>query len=291
LQGKAMAYLQLMRFPNLFTAAADVVAGYLIVRGLDIKLWELVGLIVSTSGIYAGGCILNDLCDRRVDARERPSRPIPSGKVSSLEAFVLLCFCFGVGLLSALCVGNRSLFIAFIITSLAISYDTFTKERDLIGPLNMAACRFCNLILGMSPAISFVGVFLIFPFISMVYVFSLTCLSRFEVGGELAQRSWIVLGGWILVLAAVSALTLSGHLMVDGIIFLGILTLYTVKPLIKGLLSPSPISIQRAVKALIIGIPLLDAVYSSGTHGLAFGIPVALCALPPPIISRYFYVT
>jgi len=291
LQGKAMAYLQLMRFPNLFTAAADVVAGYLIVRGLDIKLWELVGLVVSTSGIYAGGCILNDLCDRRVDARERPSRPIPSGKVSTLEAFVLLCFCFGVGLLSALWVGNRSLFIAFILTSLAISYDVITKERDLIGPLNMAACRSCNLVLGMSPAVSFVGVFLIFPVISMGYVFSLTCLSRFEVAGEPARRSWTVLGGWILVLAAISALTLSGHLMVDGIIFLAILTLYTGKPLVKGLLSPSPDSIQRAVKALIIGIPLLDAVYSAGTHGLAFGIPVAIFALPPPIISRHFYVT
>ena len=85
-----MAYLQLMRFPNLFTAAADVIAGYLIVRGLDIKLWDLVGLVFATSGIYAGGCVLNDLCDRNVDAIERASRPIPSGRVSTFEAFLLI---------------------------------------------------------------------------------------------------------------------------------------------------------------------------------------------------------
>jgi 4-hydroxybenzoate polyprenyltransferase len=280
-----------MRFPNLFTAAADVIAGYLIVRGLNIRWWDLVGLVVSTSGIYAAGCVLNDLCDRKVDARERPSRPIPSGKVSALEAFLLVCLCFGVGLLSASWVGNRSLLIALVLASLAISYDTLTKERAVIGPLNMAACRSFNLLLGMSPAVFVATVFFVFPLISMVYVFSLTWLSRSEAGGAPAQRSWIVLGGWVMVIATITFLALAGHLMTDGIVFLAILTLYTGKPLVKGLVSPSPDSIQRAVKALIIGIPLLDAAYSAGIHGLAFGIPVALCALPPPIISRHFYLT
>jgi len=286
-----MAYLQLMRFPNLFTAAADVLAGYLIVCGLNIKWWELGGLVFATMGIYAGGCVFNDFCDREVDARERPSRPIPSGKVSAFEAFLLSCICFGVGLLSAYWVGNRTFFITIVLALLAISYDAFTKKKDTIGPLNMAACRSCNLVLGMSPAISFIAAVFIFPLISFVYVFTLTSLSRYETGTEAVQRSWMVLGGWLWVVVTISLLTAGRYLLIDGIIFLLILIPFTGIPLVAGLSRPSPDSIQKAVKALIIGIPLLDAVYSAGTHGFVYGIPVALCLLPPRIISRYFYVT
>jgi len=291
LQSKAMAYLQLMRFPNLFTAAADVLAGYLIVCGSNIKWLDLGGLVLATMGIYAGGCVFNDFCDREVDGRERPSRPIPSGKVSTIEAFLLSCICFGVGLLSAYWVGKKTFFVASILTFLALSYDGFTKKKDTIGPVNMAACRSCNLILGMSPAISLIAAVFIFPLISFVYVFSLTSLSRFETGSDALRRGWIVLGGWLIAMATIILLTASRQLMIDGIIFLLILALYTGKPLATGLLKPSPDSIQRAVKALIIGIPLLDAVYSAGTHGFLYGMPVALCLLPPRIISAYFYVT
>lgn len=291
LQSKAMASLQLMRFPNLFTAAADVIAGYLIVCGSNIKWWDLGGLVFATMGIYAGGCVFNDFCDREVDSRERPWRPIPSGRVSTREAFFLACLCFMAGLLSAYWVGKRTFLVAIVLASLAVSYDAFTKNKDTIGPLNMAGCRSCNLILGMSPALSLIAAALIFPLISFVYVFSLTSLSRYETGSQTVQRQWLVLGGWLLALAGIILLTAGGYLMVDGIIFLLILALYTGKPLVTGLSKPSADHIQKAVKALIIGIPLLDAVYSAGTHGFVYGIPVALCLLPPRIISRYFYVT
>lgn len=291
MQSKAEAYLQLMRFPNLFTAAADILAGYLIVCGLNIKWWELGGSVLATMGIYAGGCVFNDFCDREVDARERPGRPIPSGKVSTFEAFLLSCLCFMVGLLSAYRVGKSTFFIAIVLALLAISYDGFTKSKDTIGPLNMAACRSFNLLLGMSPALSLIAPVFIFPLLSFVYVFSLTSLSQYETGTEGVRPGWIVLGGWLLVIATLIHLTVSRHLMIDGIIFLAILALYTGKPLVTGLMKPSSDSIQMAVKALIIGIPLLDAVYSAGTRGFYYGIPVALCLFPPRIISRYFYVT
>jgi hypothetical protein len=49
--------------------------------------------------------------------------------------------------------------------------------------------------------------------------------------------------------------------------------------------------VGKAVKYLILGIPLLDAVYVSGIQGWVYGIPVSLCVLPPTVISRHFYVT
>ena len=81
LKKKALAYLQIMRFPNIFTAIADVTAGCLIVLGSDAQWAPLIALAISTSAIYAAGCVLNDICDRQIDAKERPERPIPSGAV------------------------------------------------------------------------------------------------------------------------------------------------------------------------------------------------------------------
>ena len=84
---KVLAYLQLMRFPNIFTAVADVMAGYFIVLGSGFQWPALFGLCIATSAFYAGGCVLNDICDRELDAAERPFRPTPSKKVSVKEAF------------------------------------------------------------------------------------------------------------------------------------------------------------------------------------------------------------
>ena len=42
---KVFAYLQLMRFPNLFTSIADIVAGYLILRGRNINWAGITGAL------------------------------------------------------------------------------------------------------------------------------------------------------------------------------------------------------------------------------------------------------
>ncbi|HEX8947610.1 MAG TPA: UbiA family prenyltransferase, partial [Dissulfurispiraceae bacterium] len=89
--GKIFAYLRLMRLPDIFTAIADVLAGYLIASGPHVKWPEIAHLILSTSAIYAGGCVLNDLLDKKADEKDRPDRPIPSGMVSVREAFLLSC--------------------------------------------------------------------------------------------------------------------------------------------------------------------------------------------------------
>ncbi len=52
--------------------------------------------------IYSAGMILNDACDASIDARERPQRPIPSGraqrKIAFVVAFTLLAIAIGLAL-------------------------------------------------------------------------------------------------------------------------------------------------------------------------------------------------
>ena len=51
---------------------------------------------------YIGGMYLNDAFDRKIDSRERPSRPIPAGEISALTVlsagFAMLVV--GIGLMS-----------------------------------------------------------------------------------------------------------------------------------------------------------------------------------------------
>jgi len=291
LKSKIFPYLQLMRFANVFTAIADVLAGYLIVAGARISFSVLLALLLASSSLYAGGCVLNDLRDREEDARDRPFRPIPSGKVSSLEALSLCMVLFAIGLSASLFVGYPSGFIAFSLILLIFSYNLATKERDYLGPLNMGCCRTANLLLGMSPNLSFPAISALFPVISLLYVFSLTVLSRFEVHSGMGRKRWLVSGGWAAVVLAAAGLMAEKLLLWEAAIFLLLFIAWTGLPLLRGVSGLKPEAVGGAVKALILGLPLLDAVYVSGIHGFAFGIPVLLCTVPSVLISRRLYVT
>jgi len=291
MKDKILPYLQLMRFANIFTAMADVLAGYLIVSGMRMRFPDLAGLLLSSSCIYAGGCVLNDFCDKETDARERPFRPLPAGKISSREALILLLILLGLGLAASLWVGYSSALVAGSLVTLVFSYNMGTKDRTHLGALNMGACRALNLVLGMSRGPFPMEIWPLFPIVSLVHVFSLTLLSRFEVNDGLGNTKWSVAAGWAGVVLTLGAVTAGGGLSMGASAFLWIFTIWTGLPLLKALMNPGPEVVGKAVKALILGIPLLDAIYVSGMQGWAFGIPVVLCLVPAVFVSRYLYVT
>jgi hypothetical protein len=52
----------------------------------SLNVWPL---LVGVSLLYIGGMILNDVCDVAVDHRQRPQRPLPSGRVSRNAALAV----------------------------------------------------------------------------------------------------------------------------------------------------------------------------------------------------------
>lgn len=287
---RVKAYLQLMRLPNVFTAIADIVAGYVIVRGLAVRIAELGALVLATSGIYAAGCVLNDFCDREVDARERPSRPLPSGMVSGREALALTFFLFASGIFGAYLAGPDSFFLALAIVLFVIVYDTRSKRHDIAGPLNMAACRAGNLLLGMSPALALSLPFL-FPLVSFCYIFLVTMFSRLETEGNADGRALLMAGGIGGIFLLFAVLAAGGDIAVDAFIYLALLACLVLPPLRRALREKTPHAVQRSVRSLIMGIPFLDAAYAAGMQGAVAGLPVVFCLLPALLIVRFFYVT
>lgn len=59
-------------------------------------------LMLGMSLLYTGGMVLNDVCDKTIDAAERPARPIPSGRVSCRSALVVAIILLVLGWLCLL---------------------------------------------------------------------------------------------------------------------------------------------------------------------------------------------
>ena len=86
---KLLAYLQLIRLPNVFTAIADILMGYLVTVGSF--GYELALLILASCSLYSAGMVLNDVMDFEDDQRDRPNRPLPSGRIDRQWAQKLGC--------------------------------------------------------------------------------------------------------------------------------------------------------------------------------------------------------
>lgn len=133
-----LPYLRLLRVGTLFSPGADVVASAAILAAP----WsaELVGAIVASIAVYAGGMVWNDVADRRLDAVQRPERPLPSGAVPTWAAVLHGSLLLGGGIALA----PAPAFHAGL-AALVLLYNFASKRVLLCGALNMAALRALNL--------------------------------------------------------------------------------------------------------------------------------------------------
>lgn len=287
------AYLELARPPNLFTAAADVLAGYITVAvpfgELDAE--QLAWLIVSTVCLYAGGVVLNDYFDEPLDRIERPERPIPSGRASRLGARRLAVGLYVLAGLAAASVGPVSLALALAIAFAATFYDAIGK-RTAFGPLNMGLCRFLNLLLGASAVPALVPDRISLALLLMVHVVGVTILSRGEVWGGQRATAATMLGSLATVAIALALLGATGRLPnLTFLPFLAAFLLVTAPPAVRAYGDPAPRNVGLAVKWGVLGLVLLDATFAAAYGGPPAGLAVAALLLPSILIARLFAVT
>ncbi|MCE9553663.1 MAG: UbiA family prenyltransferase [Planctomycetes bacterium] len=270
------AYLQLLRFPTVFTAIADVLMGVAVavasshnlavsgdLRGeLLALLGPIVALIAASSCLYLAGMVLNDYFDRQQDAAERPTRPIPSGRVSpstaaGLGAILLLagvaCSLVAARLLS----GWRPALIGVAIAGAVLAYDGLLK-RTVIAPLAMGTCRGLNALLGMSLAATAWQTphYLIAGGLGL-FVAGITAVGRTEA--KQSHRGWLGIG---LLLMWLGMGTIAAFPHYPGIatqlgnslqvwllawLFLGLQTGWRLS---RALVDPTPSHVQAAVRGL-----------------------------------------
>jgi UbiA prenyltransferase family len=279
--------LELARLPNLITVAADVLAGYWIANGVRIDS-HLLWLLLATSAVYVAGCALNDYCDREVDPRECPGRPIPSGRWEPWKALILSLALFTVGLGASTLAGASAPHIMILLILATVLYNVGTKERPYLGPLNLAGYRSLNLIFGMGLPF-WLGLSGLpsryFPVLSFLYVFLLNWLSRFEVAGKSREITAVAFLGWAHFVAILLSLSFSPAMNLENLPFLALFMALTGPALLNAGRLQTTFAAGGALKMMVLGIPLLDAVYCSAVRGFAAGIPVALCTVLASILA------
>lgn len=304
--GTVLAWLQLVRLPNLFTAAADVAAGFLFTHAafLTGEILPMSLLIAASVSLYAAGVVLNDVFDYPVDCRERPERPIPSGGISlgaaRLAGWSLLLL--GVILAvtaAALRDDPRPGLIALALAVAIVAYDGLLKKTPL-GPVTMGSCRGLNLLLGMSlaPVAWQTPHYLIAGAIT-VYVTGVTWFARTEAEqsrrGQLLLAAMVILSGVLLLeplprwsADTVFLLQLEPSRWPLLLTALGALIGYR---LIRAIVDPSPPLVQTAVRHGILSLIVLDGAICFVTQGLGPAAMIVLLLVPATITGRWIAST
>jgi 4-hydroxybenzoate polyprenyltransferase len=282
--------VRLMRPANIITAYADILAGY--AAALTPTPAALPFLLLATTGLYGGGVVFNDVFDARLDAEERPERPIPSGTVSMTAAVILGAALLAAGIFFAWRWSLLSATVAAGIVVAALLYNRFGKHHSLVGPINMGLCRSLNLLLGVTAGSRITGFHWLLAGIPLSYIAGITSLSAGEVKG--GTRGAAIVSSFWLVAAAVLflALAISEGLRAGWCLPFAAVLLFRISgPFRRAFHSLTAEAIRSAVKTGILSLILLNASLAAVFAGPWYAVGVLMLYLPAILLAKIFAVT
>jgi 4-hydroxybenzoate polyprenyltransferase len=301
-------YIILVRLPNIFTAASNILSGYFTIVAtvsssfINLHLLYLVGLMTSSSLLYLAGIVFNDYFDIEIDKKERLTRPLPSGKITKRKALTIAISSVIAANVITLVINWTSFIIAIILTTIIIAYDYGLKHNNITGPIIMGLARSINVILGASPALSTLllsvtaSKMLLFIAISLfLYIVAISILSKKEVSGK--ATNLIIISSLSIVFVDIVAIAIAGLIGIFQpavfafLVLFSVVMIITFRPILRGLDNLAPIHIRNIIKNMIISIIILDSVFVSGLIGLPYGLATLLLLVPSVLLSRKLYLT
>ena len=292
-------FLRLMRPANIVTAIADILAGIIISGYLaspEYSLLPIFLLVLTTTGLYGGGVVFNDVFDAEVDKIERPERPIPSGLISKKNATVFALLLLAMAIIAASFVHNGGLLslsslFAFIIAVAAVVYDKWGKHHSLLGPVNMGLCRGLNLLLGMSIIPAAVMQYWWLGIFPIIYIAAITMISRDEVHGGKKKTLYGAAFLYLIVLAAITWFAYAKNNQLYAVWFIALFAIMIFLPLSAAIKDPVAKNIRRSVKAGVLAVILMNAAWAAAFGAIGWAL-IILCLLPLSILlARLFAVT
>ena len=257
-------YLLLGRVSNLPTVWTNTLAGATL-AGAAVAPGRVILLAAAFSLLYTGGMYLNDAFDREVDARERPERPIPSGRIGAVPVFAIGFALLGAGILGVAAAaggapggGLAAVGSGALLAGVITAYDAWHKANPL-SPVVMGLCRVLVYLTAalavtsaIGPAVWGGGAVLLSYLIGLTYVAKQENLTEVRHLWPLAFLGAPFLYAWRSLLDA-------GAGSILYLAFLG-WVVFAVSLLVR----PRRRDIRRAVVSLIAGISLLDALLIAG---------------------------
>jgi len=257
--------LRLGRVSNLPTVWTNVLAGLVLASG-SVPAPATASLVTALSLIYVAGMYLNDAFDRGIDARERPERPIPSGRVKVTTVFIagfaMMAMALAILLWAGYGVANgmewRPAAAGLALCGTVVFYDRYHKGNPL-SPVVMGICR---MLVYVTAGLAVVSVLpdglLIAAVVLLCYLIGLTYAAKQETLGRVGNL-------WPLAFLAaplVYAIPIAAA-GAQGTILYGAFLAWIVYMLLF-LVRRNGADVPRAVTGLIAGICLLDALLIAG---------------------------
>ncbi len=293
------SYAELVRLPNVVTALADISLGVLVI-GPAPEHWPTYALLFASSALlYSGGMVWNDFFDVEQDRKERPFRPLPSGRVSRRAAGLLGTGLLAAGWICALLVSRPAALLAGALIVAILLYDARLK-RTWAGPLGMGACRSLNVLLGWTAAVSTGRPWVLGVYLALVvglYIVGVTWFARTEARASnpsaLSGAALLMLGAALLALAVPVLANDLGMPHETSVLFpylLVVLGFAIGMPVTRALARPTPSQVQPAVKRAVLGLVGFDAVLATALVGIA-GLVILVLLVPALYLGRWIYST
>jgi 4-hydroxybenzoate polyprenyltransferase len=301
-------YTSLVRLPNLFSAASNILPGYCIIVATipssfsNTNVLHLAGLMVTSSLLYMAGIVFNDYFDIEIDKKERPTRPLPSGNVSKRKALTIAISSMIAANIISLVISWMSFVFAVILTSIIIAYDSRLKHKTIIGPISMSFARFVNVILGASPAFPVlilsresITMLLFIATMLFLYILSISILSKKEVRSKATRLN--IIFPFAIVFVVITSIAIIGLIGIFqtvsfvNLALFSVVMIITFLPILRGQASLTPVDIRNTIRNMIISIIILDSVFVSGVIGLQYGLATLLLIIPSILLARKFYTT
>jgi len=290
-----------------FTAPPDVLAGYFaFVSPADANGIQLAGLMASSALLYISGIVFNDYFDIESDRKERPSRPLPSGKIKKENALLLaLLTLAGGNIIPLVTIGPATLLFSGSLSAIILAYDYRLKSYAVAGTLAMATARFLNVMIGASPvlvmalfgdgssAFSDLQNLMLASVSLFAYIVAIMVLSRKEVAGAAGKQTLAAIS---IVLGLVIVIGVAGYLIDFQLVFLLFLSVFAAVMILTfrrylRRTKTAPESIQKAIRNMIISIVILDSIFVAGTADLFFGLATMVFIVPAFVLGKWMYVT
>ena len=299
-------YAELMRVANVFTAVSNVWMGMILTTG-HLPGWTAGAISLSSALLYLAGMVLNDVFDHELDARERPERPIPSGRVSLTAArtlgWGLLASGIAFAALASYWTPDKSqypLFAAVVLAGCIVFYNAWAKKTLMLSGPIMGMCRAANVMLGCSVAPMAAWPISPIPAWGIgIYIMGVTQFARSEAGQSKRASllyATITISLGLALLIAMPWLPVSGAkpLQIDatgwGILWL-VVAGAILRRIVLAILQPKPRNVQRAVGNAVLSVITIDAALCLGFADPFWACAVLALVAPAMLLSLYFKVS
>ena len=313
----SLSLLRLMRIPNVFTAIADVMMGFIFIHQSFEPVGGLVLLILATACLYSAGMILNDVFDFKVDSELRPERPIPSGAISLRTAslwgtglltagFLLASASFAFNDLDSVWIGFEPSIVAACLIVAILLYNKVLKKTPL-APLAMGSCRFLNILLGMSLVTT--GEVNLLPAGAIVaggvglFIAGVTWFARTEAQAESNQK--LLTFGFVVMVLGLGTIMSTPFWKLDLPmtvnpqnpsllpIMIGFIGLSIGRLALMAIADPIPQNVQMTIKQCILSLILINAALCLWIqpYQVFFAFSVVVLIFPTILLGRMFRST